>query len=303
MNSRVRPTIKTAAACLSAAATIMLPASSARAQIAVDGNLDAAYGAPLAVQTVNTGFGNSTGGDSVGGSELDAAYGVIQGGNLYLFLAGNLENNGNHLNVFVAGGAPGQSTLSLPNTGSMQNMNGSVFSPGFQATYAYDVNDYQGTLYNEEYIYGGSPGSLAGGYVGSLAESSTGMAAGSFGGHATIGLNNTHVSTMGAPGAAANQSAAASVNTGFEMAIPLSVIGYTGGSIEVLADVNGNPDNYLSNQFLPGLPVGSGDLGQNGVFNFGATPGEFFVVAVPEPASAALLGLGLAGAVCLRRRK
>ena len=70
------------------------------------------YGGPLAVQTINTQFGNAAGGnDSAGGSELDAAYGQISGGNLYLFLAGNFENNGNHLNVFIAGGAVGESSL------------------------------------------------------------------------------------------------------------------------------------------------------------------------------------------------
>ena len=37
------------------------------------------YGSALAVQTVNTGFGDATGGDSANGSELDAAYGNISG--------------------------------------------------------------------------------------------------------------------------------------------------------------------------------------------------------------------------------
>ena len=72
------------------------------------------YGSPLAVQTVNTGFGDSTVGDgtSSGGSELDAAYGNISGTTLYLFLAGNFENNGNLCNIFIDdGGSGGQSTL------------------------------------------------------------------------------------------------------------------------------------------------------------------------------------------------
>jgi hypothetical protein len=277
--------------------------ASAVASISVDGTLDAAYGSPLAIQTINTGFGNATGGDGTGGSELDAGYGVVQGGTLYLFLSGVFENNGNHLNLFIAGGAAGQSVLNAPNTATLKNMNGSIFSPGFQATYAYDMNDYQGTLYNEEYTYAG-PGALAGGYVGSVAETSTGIGAGTPGGgsfpaYAMIGLNNTHVSTMGTPGAAANQSQAAAVNTGFEMAIPLSMIGWTGGAIEVLADINGGNDGYLSNQFLPGLAVGSGNVGGGGpyagpsagAFNFASTTGEFFTVPVPEPSSIALFGL------------
>jgi hypothetical protein len=283
-----------------------LLAGSAQAAITVDGSLDAGYGTPLAVQTINTGFGNATGGDGTGGSELDAAYGVVQGGNLYLFLSGVFQNNGNHANIFIAGGAAGQSTLSAPSTASLATMNGSVFSSGFQATYAYDMNDYQGTLYNEEYIYGG-PGALAGGYVGSVSQTSTGIGSGvpsggGFTAYATIGLNNTHVSTMGASGAAANQAQAAAVTTGLELAIPLSVIGYTGGPILVLADINGGGDNYLSNQFLPGLAVGSANMGTAG-FNFGSTPGEFFVVPVPEPSCLALLGSALAGMFILRRRQ
>jgi hypothetical protein len=115
-------------------------------------------------------------------------------------------------------------------------------------------------------------------------------------------MNDTHISTMGAPGAAANQGQAASVTTGLELAIPLSQIGYTGGSIEILADINGGGDTYLANQFLSGLPVGTGNLGAS-TFNFGSTPGEFFTVTpVPEPSTIALIGMGLAGLVSRRRK-
>jgi hypothetical protein len=266
------------------------------------------YGSPLAVQTINTGFGNAGGGnDSVGGSELDAAYGQISGGDLYLFLAGNFENNGNHLNVFVSGGAPGQSTLNAPATATLQTMNGSVFSPGFQATWAFDMNDYQGTLYNEEYTYAG-PGALAGGYVGAVGETSTGIGAGLPGGggypaYTYLALNNNHASMMGASGAAANYAAMLSTTTGLELQIPLSVLGWTGGNIEVLADINGGGDSYLSNQFLPGLPVGSGNLGTPG-FNFANTPDEYFTVSVPEPSTLAVFGLsGLMASRLIRRRK
>ena len=280
----------------------------------LNGTVDTSfYGSPLAIQTINTGFGNAAGGnDSAGGSELDAAYGRISGGNLYLFLAGNVENNGNHLNVFVDGGAVGESTLSTSG-GSLGSMNGSVFSPGFQATWAFDMNDYQGTLYNENYnLVGGSQ--VSGGYIGSLGETSTGIAAGGYGGDATLYLNNNHASTMGASGAAlSGATSGANTTTGLEMVIPLSAIGYTGGNIMVLADVNGGGDNYLANQFLPGLAVGTGNVGgggpytgpSSGAFNFGNTPGEYFTVAgVPEPSMMALFGLsGLATLLTIRRRK
>src|SRR5271170_2774296 len=79
-----------------AAAAFILSASQARAQV-VDGTLDGAYGSALTVNVNPTGFGDSnyTAGPNTpdaNGSETDAGYGVISGGNLYVFLSGNSEN-------------------------------------------------------------------------------------------------------------------------------------------------------------------------------------------------------------------
>jgi hypothetical protein len=284
----------------------------------ISGNLSTTtipYGSALSLQSINTGFGLAAGGnDSANGSELDAAYGTISGGNLYLFLAGNYENNGNHLNVFVDGGALGQSTLNLNANSGFNTVNGSVFSPGFQATYAYDMNDYQGTLYENEYTYGGA-GALNGGYVGAVTESSVGIGAGTPSGagenspaFASLAINNNNASNMGTTSGAAFSGPYAT--TGLELQIPLSQIGYTGGSILVMADINGGGDGYLSNQFLPELPVGTQNVGGGGpytgpssaAFNFATTPGEYFTV-VPEPSTIGLVIVGLLGALGLRRRK
>ena len=76
--------------------------TSASSQVTVDGTLGISegYGSPLTTQTINTGFGDNNSdisGHSNGGSELDAVYGVAYNGYLYLFIAGNLEANGNNI--------------------------------------------------------------------------------------------------------------------------------------------------------------------------------------------------------------
>src|SRR5580692_3290862 len=109
-----------------------LMASASAQPVSIDGSYDPAFGSALAVQTDATGFGLNE-------SELDGAYGLIAKGTLYLFFSGNLQNNGNNLNIFIAG-AGGQSTLQAANPGNLgaNNLsfrNGSQLGPGFGATY------------------------------------------------------------------------------------------------------------------------------------------------------------------------
>ncbi len=289
-------------------------AGQAYGQIVVDGTRDAAYGSALTTQTVNTGFGDNnvaTDGTSNGGSELDAGYGTVQNGNLYLFLSGNFENNGNHVNVFIADGRAGQSTLALPSGTTMSAMNGSKFSPGFQVTTALDLNNYQGTAYVEEFntVGGTATGQYQGNFaltngIGSGSPDATSGTSPFTGGSITYGLNDTNIGGVnGNTGTAADPTAANAVTTGLEVSIPLSILGNPTGAIEVLADLNGGADQYLSNQFLPGLTVGSGNVGNNGVFDFSGTPGEYFSVAAPEPTSLALFGVGGAALAGRRRRR
>jgi len=286
----------------------------------VDGTRDAAYGSALAVQTVNTSFGNNTsaGGLSTGGSDLDAAYGVVSGANLYLFVAGNFQDNGNRLNLFIADGRTGQSTFSYP-SGSIANINGSKFSSGFQCTFAMDLNLGSGGSVNaSEFLV--ANGTTSGGSQGAFTITS-GIGSGTpnnlgWATPITIALNdlNTAGVTGSSTGTAADPIAAAAVTTGYELAIPLSLLGNPTGSIEVLVDQNAVSDNGpLSNQFLPGLPVGTTTFALGGPytgsttakFDFSSTPNEYFTVVVPEPSTEALTLLGLTGLVGLliaRRR-
>jgi len=81
----------------------------------VDGTLEAnIYGAPIFLQNNWTGFGDATHGnvDGGSGSEIDGLYAVISGDRLYVMITGNLEANGNNLDLFFDTVAGGENSLS-----------------------------------------------------------------------------------------------------------------------------------------------------------------------------------------------
>jgi autotransporter-associated beta strand protein len=291
---RKRSRIRNLSLCLGGFAVAGIAQRTQAQSITVDGTLDAGYGSAISTQTIQTGFGDSTSGDgnSTQGSELDAAYGTIQNNTLYLFFSGNFEAVGQHVDVFIADQRAGGQNVLNATAGPMSNMNGSTFSPGFNATYMVDVNDYYGTLYaNKDDLTTGQAG-----YDGSVSLSG-GIGHGTGTSGIMYGLNNINAAGIGGDsGVAADQTAADAVSTGLELGIPLGLLGNP-TSVKVLADINaggnGNDDGYLSNQFLPGLPVGTNNLGaggtlagpNSGAFNLSTLTGEYFTVTAPAPAN------------------
>src|SRR5579859_556943 len=119
-------------------------------------------GQPLAVQTLgsNASGQNPTNGDIAvsSGSQLDAAYGVISNGTLYLMITGNMQSDlsapskYDKLSIFIHTGAPGQNTLANNNfdvdqpsairrmsaggdSNNCANCPGLTFDTGFNAAY------------------------------------------------------------------------------------------------------------------------------------------------------------------------
>ena len=103
------------------------------------------------VQTNYTGYGDATHGQRGGnagngalgneGSEIDAIYARRSNGNLYLFIAGNIEANGNKLIIAIDTGAAGQSQLAgLADGQSYAALNGLTFDTGFAPRYIVGVN-------------------------------------------------------------------------------------------------------------------------------------------------------------------
>ena len=253
-------------------------------RVLLDGYRETLYGAAQALQTAATGFGNSTSGNQLtasGGSELDGAYTRVSGDSLYVFLAGNLESNGNLVDVFFDSRAGGQNVLtntnpSVDNNG-LNNTAGLTFDTGFTADY------YLG-------LKGTATGVTA--FFATLGAGGTGIDPSSSGTGRVLALNlgNGRAGTLafdqsntgGVDGTAASAGLAGAVVTGLEFVLPLAALGAPTGSLKVAAFVNGGSHDYLSNQVLAGVPAGTGNLATASAVNFNTPAGnQYFTVALP----------------------
>ena len=284
-------------------------------QPVVDGTRDAEYGSALAVQTVNTGFGDNL-------SEMDAAYATVRGDRLYLMLTGNIEANFNKLEIFIDSAPGGENALTaggIPDSGveaSANNAAGLTFDTGFAPDYWLFARrgSFGGDKFDLAYVRLGAAGAgsdhldvFGGAHTGS-GNTGTGQNTQPIG----VAYDNSNTAGVnGATGTAADQAAAEAVTTGLELSIALADLGNPAGELRVAVLQNNSEHNYLSNQSLAGLPVGTGNLGSDGAggstgtlagINLNNFAGDqFFTVVVPEPASMSVLTLAAIGLLARRR--
>ena len=265
-------------------AAVVALGCSAFGGIVVDGVLDADYGNPKVGQVVHTGFGNATDGVNsyANGSELDGGWIKVDaaGGNLYLFLSGNLESNFNKLDIFID---------CVPNAGQneVRSDNPDVDFNGLSRMGRDTVNNFPGLKFDADFAsdffitttLGGSPqvqyaniaqmltdGGGVGAYIGNgpfSGPTGTNLIDDQVYG-CQMSINNSN--TAGVSGDSANAGSGCGITTGIEIKIPLVLTGWDGSSdIKVCAFINGQGHDYASNQVLGCLPAGSGNLGGDGV--------------------------------------
>jgi hypothetical protein len=313
-----------ALACVAAGALGVL-APSGLAVITLDGSIAGdSYGPARAVQTVQTQFGDNL-------SELNAGYARIDGSNLVFVLTGQVENNFNKLNIFIDSRAGGQNSI-LPDANSGGNnptndgwafkysnnqlSGGFTFDAGFAADYMLIArNGFDGSTNRFDLDFaelgGGAGAFVAAGNI--FGGSLTGSNASALPNGIGAGYNNSNTGGVTGGTGAADPVAAAAVETGLELSIPLSVLGNpgVGDVIRISAHINGSNHDFLSNQSLGGFAPPQGNLGGDGNGNFighvapinfnNFAGDQFFTIVVPEPASLSVLSL--AGVFLLARRR
>jgi hypothetical protein len=272
----------------------------------IDGSIAGdGYGDALSVQTVQTQFGDN-------GSELNAAYGALDAGRLYLALTGNLEDNFNKLEIFIDSAPGGENIFSgTPGNDGTGVMTGLTFDTGFEADYHIIVRrGFDGSpKFDLDFAVLGTPDFSA--YFDIFGGASEGVGTTGTGANASpieVGFDNSNTAGILGGDGPADQAAALAVETGLELSIDLADLGAPIGDFRIMAFVNGGDHNFASNQFLGGLTPPQGNLGGDGFGNFTGTlnfdlndfAGEQFFT-IPAPGTVGIFALaGIAG---LRRRR
>jgi len=242
-------------------------------------------GGPVFLQGNPTQFGNAPGGTvdaCPGGSEIDGLFAYTDGVYLYLGITGNVETNWNKLAIFIDSVSGGQNQLVGPYTdfdpfglqryGYDGSQPGLKFPTGFDADYMYALTnntydpDGDGPLGTQYWIptdYFSVANEADNAFLGLGVHGSE--AAMQLSSNAAPWMSGVRVSINNSNGAGVSDSAVndpGAVTTGAELKIPLASIGGNASNIKIMALINGSSHDYMSNQFLPSLPTGYGNLGE-----------------------------------------
>ncbi|GAB4386641.1 MAG: hypothetical protein Kow0022_16230 [Phycisphaerales bacterium] len=249
--------------------------------IVVDGVRDAAYGAAQFLQTNYTGFGNETdgtvdgSGPNGGGSEIDAVYAATDGTNLYLFIAGNLEFNGNGLDLYLDTDNNAGTGLTSLVSGSgaggfiISAQSGLVFDAGFGADFVVSADSWNhdgddGTTPNVPRLWAGpAAGSID--EIGSLTGYGASNAGPIAGGYA-MGIDNSNtLGVIGSPSLASPVSPDANWAYGSELDNVRAYVDDVNGKLYIFIGGNLEVNYNKLNLFLDTAAGGQNQLRNDNV--------------------------------------
>ncbi len=291
---------------------VLLGVHTSPASATVSGTLTPPYGSPLAVQTSQSNVGGSNTPYAVTNendqSQLDAAYGYVSNGTLYLFFSGSLifwvqlEGGINHwqpLDVFIDCAPGGQHQLLSnnpapdPQSYNLNDMAGLTFDAGFAPDYWLSLGGSTTFFWPNLGAYFASLPTGGGGsglFLGTTQPGPPGVLSGGINPYGIeVTLDDSNKLGLGnGCGAAATPA----VQTGIEWAIPLAAIGNPTGCIRVAAFVSATADHStISNQVMGPIPPGTCSLVAAGSVDFSATAGDqFFTICAPTPAHSTTWG-------------
>jgi len=275
------------------------------ARAGVSGTLSPVYGPPLTVQTSQSNVGGSNSPYALinenDQSQLDAAYGYVSNGTLYLFFSGSLifwvqlEGGIEHwqpLDVFIDCAPGGQHQLLAnnpvpdPQSYDPNKMAGLTFDAGFSPDYWLSLGGITTVFWPNIGAYFASLPTSGGGTGAFLGTTQPGPSGALSGGTNPYGIETTFDDSN--PFGLGNGCAAATtpaVQKGIEWAIPLAAIGNPSGCIRVTAFVPATQDHSkISNQVMGPIPPGTCSLMPAAAVDFSAIPGDqFFTICAPTP--------------------
>jgi len=279
------------------------------AEIAVDGDVEQAYGAALAVQNCQTSGGDNTDPSPItaNGSELDAMYAFIDCDTLHVILTGNLSTTSlDRLNLFIDSTTGGQNRIRGDNAsaaliamGDDGSGNGLQFDTNFIPDFYVKINmtSLQGAfVVAGEYATMPTSGGGTTFDLGTAQPDGDGVFAGGRGGPG-IRCTINNANTLGViAGSSGSGPVGANVATGVELAIPLASIGNPTCSFKLNAFLTNANHTVVSNQVLPGAG-GRAAFGDPRSVSFRLISGPQFAtvtrLAVSDPAARLRLDAGV----------
>ncbi|MFH1746580.1 MAG: alpha-amylase family glycosyl hydrolase [Planctomycetota bacterium] len=226
---------------------------------------------------------NATGlGDNI--SELNQLFVQPQADGLLIGMTGNLDTDGTALALFFDTVPGGQNLLNLGDTApppfGPDQLSGLRFDTGFAPDHLIFVNAWADNIYVDQFelLTGGGNNKTYRGQ-GTVNDGDGFLLGGSNPNQMEIALDNTNTAGV----TDTDASGAATATTGFEMVMPHTDIGVspdaTGGIGLVAFLMRSNGE--ISNQWLPGLGGGYGNLGMTP--DLTAIPGEQYAVVTLNP--------------------